>query len=722
MSTEKYQIKATSNILNLLGDELIGNDSLAIFELVKNSYDADADEVTISFVDLNTPKQRIIVEDDGCGMTHEIISKAWLTIGTNYKKKEAKISKKYHRFSLGNKGVGRLAVHKLAESITLETQTPDDLFGTMLEINWKELIASGDFIDNLFVEVKGGLNKPFAKDHGTRITLTGLKTKHWTKTQLRDLVRKIDNFKNPLQPIDNFKVNIICDEDKQNWISDIKSGTDILQDSLYCFKFSLTPNNTDSSSADHSFAKFEWEYSFRPHMFHNLSDNLKSSEKELLLPVNPKIFIDDKTNKGKYFLQNTDLTGIGTITGQFHVFNQSKQILDVVYGVGRNNAIKNYIKENCGIKVYRDNIRVYNYGEPSDDWLNIELAKVQRAGDHFSKKATIGAVSINLSDSETGLIEKTNREGFSENETFLKFRNIVQAIFSFFERTADDDKQSIEAALADTTKNKRVGLSDTIKELEIKLEEKHLTEELRPLIKKVEQDYNDMKDVMLNSGMTGINLAIVFHEIEREMKYIGTSLNSKEIDVSELKSRIKNLNLLLENFSPILKQKTKNNLSASSLVERVVQINKSRFNYHNITLSSPLLSKEAPDFKITGPGNLLLSSLSNIIDNAIYWVSAQHELKGNEHKSAIYITSDTSSFDGPAIIVADTGSGFKLDPEEMVQPFKTTKEGGMGLGLYFVNLVMESIGGKLYFPDCTDLDIPQLYNGACVVIIFPRMR
>ena len=59
--TEKYPIKATSNILNLLGDELIGSDILAIFELVKNSYDADADEVVISFVDLNTPTQKIII-------------------------------------------------------------------------------------------------------------------------------------------------------------------------------------------------------------------------------------------------------------------------------------------------------------------------------------------------------------------------------------------------------------------------------------------------------------------------------------------------------------------------------------------------------------------------------------------------------------------------------------------------------------------------------------
>ena len=56
----------------------------------------------------------------------------------------------------------------------------------------------------------------------------------------------------------------------------------------------------------------------------------------------------------------------------------------------------------------------------------------------------------------------------------------------------------------------------------------------------------------------------------------------------------------------------------------------------------------------------------------------------------------------------------------MVQPFKTTKDGGMGLGLYFVNLVMESIGGKLLFPDYKELDIPQVYNGACVVIVFPK--
>ena len=492
-----------------------------------------------------------------------------------------------------------------------------------------------------------------------------------------------------------------------------------MSESLYSFKFNLIPN-ADVADNDHtSFVKFEWSYSFRPHQFNQMPDNVQCV-KDSLLPINPSIWSDINDKKGQHYLHNEDLANIGPISGEFYVFNQSKKLLDIIYGVGRNKAVKEYIRDNCGVKIYRDDIRVYNYGEPFDDWLNLELAKVQRAGDHFSKKVTIGAISLQLAESEGGLIEKTNREGFSENDIFWRLREIVRAVFSFFERTADADKQKIEAALADTTINKRIGLSDTIRDLERKLEEKNLKVELSPIIRKVERDYNEMRDVMLNSGMTGLNLALMFHEIEREMKFISTDLESPSINVFALKGRIKNLNLLLENFSPILKQKKKSILKASALVERAVQINKNRFDYHNIIFSSPLLSKEQSDFKITGPGNLLISSLSNIIDNAIYWVSDQHEISGEKHKSAIYIGSDISSFDGPAIIVADTGRGFHLEPEVMVQPFKTTKEGGMGLGLYFVNLVMEAIGGKVLFPDDRELDIPQVYNGAIIALVFPK--
>ena len=116
MSSTSIKIKAKSHILTLLGDELIGSDSLAIFELVKNAYDADAERVSVTFMDLDTPNQKIIIEDDGHGMNSKVIQDVWLTIGTDFKRgKNRKQSPKFNRVSFGNKGVGRLAVHKLAK-------------------------------------------------------------------------------------------------------------------------------------------------------------------------------------------------------------------------------------------------------------------------------------------------------------------------------------------------------------------------------------------------------------------------------------------------------------------------------------------------------------------------------------------------------------------------------------------------------------------------------
>ena len=90
---------------------------------------------------------------------------------------------------------------------------------------------------------------------------------------------------------------------------------------------------------------------------------------------------------------------------------------------------------------------------------------------------------------------------------------------------------------------------------------------------------------------------------------------------------------------------------------------------------------------------------------------------------AIYIGSDIESFDGPAIIVADSGAGFKMEPNELILPYRTLKPTGMGmgLGLYFANLVMESTGGKMIFPSNEDCSVPSSYTGAIVALVFPKM-
>lgn len=766
----KHNIKAKSHILNLLGNELIGNDGLAIFEIVKNSYDADAETVSISFVDLNTPQQKIIIEDDGHGMTTDIIKNVWLTIGTDHKRGKNRLpSSKYGRISLGNKGVGRLAVHKLAQVITLETQAIGDSFSNRFTIDWEKLIKSKEFIQELEVEIEKVDSSLFEKGHGTRIILSGLNSSNWTKAGLRELVRKIENIKNPFSEIDNFSVHIDAGE-YNHWLTDIKSSTEILKDSLYQFKFEIEPQvigeKTVTEYLDYlSFlkqeedklrkveekriqsktkatkkqmieemklkenikthlntaAKFKWKYFFNAH------PHTKISKRKLERWETPDTFMIGDLFKNmneedhSVFLRNRDLINIGNIKGRYYAFNQNSKLLSLYFG-GQITAVKDYIQNNCGVKIYRDNIRVYNYGEPYDDWLKLDLLKIQRTADHFGKKVTIGAIELKLDQSEKGLIEKTNREGFNENQYYDKFQTLVRYTFQFFEKTAAKDKDHILEYIDDIKNINKPGLSETLHELNNKLKEKKLEKQFAPLIQRVEKDYNDMRDIMLNSGMTGLNLGVVFHEIDREMNFINNDLKSDtDIDIDNIRGRVKNLIVILETFSPILKQNQSGNILASALIEKARNIHRNRYNYHQVIFSSPILTNEASDFKIKGPMNLLIAMLSNLIDNSIYWLRVkQDEDQDKEKKYGILITSDLNTFDAPALIIADNGTGFSMEPEEMVQPFRTNKPGGMGLGLYYTDMVMKLIGGKMTFPDSKDMNIPDVYNGACIALIFPK--
>jgi hypothetical protein len=728
MSISTHYIKAKSHILSLLGNELIGSDSLAIFELVKNAYDADAENVRISFIDLNSPNQKIIIEDDGHGMTLGVIQDVWLTIGTDFKRgRNRKESAKFKRVSFGNKGVGRLAVHKLAKIITLETQTQGDMFSNRLTIDWKTLIESKEYIQELEVDIEY-VGKPlFEKGQGTRIILSNLTTLYWTKKTLKDLVRKIENIKNPFREFSNFDIEICANDWHQEWIENVKRPIEILKDSLYQFDFEITKwDKNQSDNPDKDFAEFRYSYTFNPpkqtKLTSRIVEKLPKSNSSL---NNNKFHIgelfkeidgDDVYNK---YLRNCDIENIGPISGIFYVFNQNSYLLNMNFG-GQINAVKSFIKDNSGVKIFRDNIRVYNYGEPNDDWLRLDLDKIQRTGDHFGKKVTVGVIELDLKMSNEGLIEKTNREGFIDNKEFEKFQSIVKRAFTFFEDEASGDKDKIEEFIDGTKPIKKVGFGDTIQELQEKIIEKNLEKELNPLLHKIDKDYTEMRDIMVNSGMAGLNLGVAFHEVEREMKYINADLNVSVVDIENVKDRVRTLIHILESLSPLLRQNKASLTNAKSVVEIAKLRNNNRFNFHKVIFSSPVLTGENQNFNFKAPTSLLISAISNLIDNAIYWTTSKRDLIGEEFKPGIYIGTDFNTFGSPAIIVADNGEGFTVEPEYLTQPFKTKKEGGMGLGLYFSDLVMNMIGGKLLFPDSSDLEIPDVYNGACIALVFPK--
>lgn len=714
---KKYSIRASSYIINLLGDELIGSDSLALFEIVKNSYDADSKIVVIHLNHILSSDGRIVIEDRGNGMTPDVIEHAWLTIGTDYKRKELKQSPIYHRTSLGNKGVGRLAAYRLANKIMVETQPRDDMFGSMLTINWNSLVRRGSSIEDLSVDVEHGLTNLIPGGHGTRITLSDLKCHNWNASKVKSLVSQLQGIQNPFSVKDNFTIEVKSDEPKvQEWIDSVTPSSEIVKNSLFKFEFSISQSNNNEDD----FAFLKWNYSFDPINF-PVSAKIGQSAKEGKQPldIDAKEFMAyDKDVKERFFLKNSLLNGIGKITGCFYAFSRDGKILDLIYGAGRRTLINSYLDQNGGVKIFRDNIRVYNYGEPNDDWLGINLNRATKMNAHFAKNQVIGTINLNLAETKDSLVEKTNREGFIENDTFDILTRIVKAIFHLFERTSASDKEKLLKVIDKNSVTRKIGFSETIRELEDKLKQKNLDGEFSDLVGKVKKDYDNMRNVMLSSGMNGLNLTIVFHEVEREMGFIRNDIMKKDCDIENIRLRIKSLMDLMEKFMPLLKQSRMTPVKASKLAERVSSIHKSRFKFHEVLFSNRFTESNVSDFMVKGPGGLILGALSNLIDNAIYW-SRERRVREEGFKPAIVITSDINNFDGPALVVADNGRGFQMEPDEMILPFRTLKPSGMGIGLYYVSLVMETIGGKLLFPNAKELGLPEAYVGACVALVFP---
>lgn len=115
----KFDISA----YRLLGRELITDRITALFELVKNCYDANASNVDVEFFDVNrkSPYSKIIIKDDGMGMSYEDVERKWMVIGTNNKKKNRTTPPPFNRRVVGKKGVGRFAVDKLGSKLVLKT-------------------------------------------------------------------------------------------------------------------------------------------------------------------------------------------------------------------------------------------------------------------------------------------------------------------------------------------------------------------------------------------------------------------------------------------------------------------------------------------------------------------------------------------------------------------------------------------------------------------------
>ena len=141
-NTSILHFKFDVSTFRLLGRELITDRITALFELVKNCYNANAEKVDISFENLNplSEQSRIIIADDGLGMTFEDLRDKWMVIGTSSKRRKRTSPAPYCRVVAGKKGVGRFAVDKLGGKLVLRTKKKESPVWHCLETDWTKYL------------------------------------------------------------------------------------------------------------------------------------------------------------------------------------------------------------------------------------------------------------------------------------------------------------------------------------------------------------------------------------------------------------------------------------------------------------------------------------------------------------------------------------------------------------------------------------------------------
>ena len=411
---------------------------------------------------------------------------------------------------------------------------------------------------------------------------------------------------------------------------------------------------------------------------------------------------------------------IGPIRGEFYVYDRDRE---VIRRMSDTRLLTSYLDDTGGVRVYRDGIRVYNYGEPGDDWLGLDLRRVNSPTRRVSRNIILGAVHLSL-EHATGLVEKTNREGFVENDALVRLHDVVIGALSVLESERHVDKERIRSLGPRPEDPGGIGIEKTITDLRSALRREGALDRLDRYVTRLEREYLQMQETLLAAGMSGLNLAVIFHEVDRGVRILHRVIVDRT-DPEGAERQAQELVRLLEGFSSLLRRGSKRPRSARELFEHIRRINVLRFRHHDIDFICPLLESNLDGFHSSFEFSLVLAALNNLIDNSLHWLRVRwpdNASEGVPQTRKLYVGVSHDLAPGPAIVVADNGPGFQDRPELMVRPFFTRKPDGMGLGLYYASLAMELNDGQVVFPQPGEVEVPEGIDGAVTAMVFKEIR
>ncbi len=701
--TDKLNFEFSPNLIRLLGEELIHDKKIAISELVKNSYDADASTVNIEIHD-----DELIIEDDGFGMDYNTIKNVWLRPGVSSKNNDDKseLTPKYKRTPIGEKGIGRLGCHKLGNIIEIYTKqkNSDEVH---FQIDW-EKFEQAKSIQSFDVNVeKNILPVYFTSDKtGTRIVIKKLKDK-WTKTDKENLSIELSQLISLFHVINDFK--ILFKEDDNFFSNDLKNTSEWVRDNaLFYFQIEFRKGKIE-----------EFNYQFKPWKgFEKVSGrkiDLKN-DRIIIEKILGKSTSDNNTLSVNNY--NDEIEDLGKIRfeGFIYDFDNTLWLQQHQFSKENKRIIKKFMKENGGIRVYKDNLRVFNYGEPGTQIIDLDLKRVNRPAGKISSNQILASVILDRKDSHE-LKEKTNREGFIHNKHFSLLQNDLNDLIDIIGVLWKDDKNKIRKIYANKEFNRSYidqeinKIKDIIAKSSIDNNSKNT---IKSIISKFSEDFNNTKDVFLSASQSGIGLAFVIHEIDKLLDEIKKSIKDKNWEL--MSEHYNDLFHIVSNYKDTIRlDKESVNISLSELIKKAVFNVKSRLSYDNIELIIDIDKEQ----QLLVKRNLILGVFNNLFDNSIYWLKYQN-IKNKKIMIKSYREGDEIH-----IVFADNGKGFTISFESALSAFITGRkdDSSMGIGLYLISIVMDVHSGFIEEGIWENEKLAEDFKeGAIVKLIFKEVN
>lgn len=725
--TEKLRLRPRGRMVKILGEHLIRDNTVGVMELIKNGYDADAENVIVELKDLADPSRtEIVIEDDGIGMNEATIRGPWSepAHGGKQEDKDRQKTSKKGRLPLGEKGVGRFAAQKLGRYLDMITRPENEQTEYHVSVDWDAFDKSDTYIDEVGLTLEK--RKPVAFTgvrHGTRLEIREPRIP-WKKSDVEKLQGALIKLLSPTNQIGDFAVHFVCPEYKD--LQSLDRG-DILE--KYQFKI-------DCSIDDKGKAKYTY--------VHRFPDG-KADPTEV--PDN-YVWSNASEDWEKYN------PACGPLRVVIYAWLRKANNLES-YGI-----TKAQLDALSGIGIYRDGFRVLPYGDTGDDWLGLQLRRTNQPGEKYGINQIVGMVEI-AQDKNKELIDKTNREGLQENQAYTDMKGMVLAVVSILETESLEEraKQTKPAESVKSLKVENKELKDRIAQLESRPQKvvdvpveqappatgqdqpppQQMTKEvvvevpvkelqdIKEQVEKIETTADEAveelsmvqeekREAFLHLMGIGLAAERFTHEFDRLTRYLDNNLKSLE-QQHPLYTSVKALRRVVDvlknevSLISVARYVRKEEAHPKTSVKTVVGLT---LNAHDEALEEGKIQVEydpGPDFAV----EISIASLSQVIDNvvanAIYWLGSKTEV--NNRKLSVVVDSEDRS-----VTISDNGAplAHNIKMALFKAPFITSKPNGRGLGLYISHQILKTHNASIEFLE--EKDPRNKYGGSAFLLSF----